>query len=134
MFKPNIPEFELRILNHLWRNETLTARQLTDLIYPNGTHASYTTVKKLLERLESKGFVERSVGTRAHSFKATVDRETVVADELGNVVDRLCEGSIAPVVNALTERIDLNQSQRDELSQLISDFQKKQSKSKRPKK
>ncbi len=128
MLKPNLPEFELRILNHLWRDETLTARQLTDLIYPNGTHASYTTVKKLLERLESKGFVERSGGARGHIFTATVDRETIVAGELGNVVDRFCEGSIAPVVNALTERIDLTQSQRDELSQLISDFQKKQSK------
>ncbi len=118
-----IPEFELRVLNHLWEHGGLTARQLTDLMYPQGTHASYTTVKKLLERLESKGCVQRSADDRAHRFTAIIDRESVVANELENVVDRLCEGSIAPLVNALVQRVDLSKKQRSELEQLISDFQ-----------
>ena len=124
----NVPEFELRVLNHLWEHGGLTARQLTDLMYPNGTHASYTTVKKLLERLESKGFVKRSADDRAHRFTATVDRETLVANELESVVDRLCEGSMAPLVNALVQGIDLSKKQRAELGELISDFQRKNTK------
>lgn len=121
----NIPEFELRVLNHLWEHGALTARQLTDLMYPDGSHASYTTVKKLLERLESKGYVKRSAGERAHRFTATIDRESLVANELEGVVDRLCDGSIAPLVNALVQRVDLNKKQRAELRQLISEFQTK---------
>ena len=121
---PSLPEFEQRVMNHLWQHGGLTARQLTDMMYPKGTHASYTTVKKLLERLESKGFVKRSAGKRAHTFSATIKRETVVANELEDVVDRLCEGSIAPLVNALVHGVDLSRKQRAELRQLISDFQK----------
>lgn len=122
----NVPEFELRVLHHLWRHGELTARQLTDFMYPNSTHASYMTVKKLLERLESKGFVKRSTQERTHRFTATVDREALVAHELESVADRLCEGSFTPLVNALVQRIDLNPKQRAELGQLISDFQNKQ--------
>ena len=125
MTHPNIPEFELRVLNHLWEHDGLTARQLTDLMYPHGNHASYTTVKKLLERLESKGFVRRSDSERAHRFTATVDRETLVANELESVIDRLCEGSVAPLVSALVQRIDLSKKQRAELGELISEFQSK---------
>ncbi len=128
MSNTSIPEFELRVLNHLWEHGGLTARQLTDLMYPNGTHASYTTVKKLLERLESKGCVERSADNRAHLFTAIVDRESLVADELEGVVDRLCEGSIAPLVNALVQRVGLSRKQRAELAQLISEFQTKTTK------
>lgn len=125
MTHSTIPAYELRVLNHLWEHGDLTARQLTDLMYPDGNHASYTTVKKLLERLEAKGCVNRSAGERAHRFMATIDRESLVANELESVVDRLCDGSIAPLVNALVQRVDLSKEQRAELGQLISDFQAK---------
>ncbi len=123
MSRTNLPEFELRVLNHLWGHGGLTARQLTDLMYPNATHASYTTVKKLLERLEAKGFVERSAAERAHCFTATIDRESLVANELESVVERLCEGSVAPLVSALVQKVDLSREQRAELAELISEFQ-----------
>ena len=32
-------------------------RDLADALYPDGTPAHYTTVQKLLERLEAKGYV-----------------------------------------------------------------------------
>ena len=120
-----ISEYELRVLTHLWKRGSLTARQITDLMYANASHASYTTVKKLLERLEAKGFVERSDDERSHQFTATVERETLVADELQGVVETLCDGSIAPLVNALVGKVNLTNEQRTELQDLIRDFQHK---------
>ena len=130
----SLPEFEQRVMNQLWEHHELTARELTDMMYPNATHASYTTVKKLLERLESKGFVKRSADKRSHRFMATVEREELVANELEDVVDRLCSGSISPLVNALINGVSLTKQQRAELNQLIVDFQRDAEKTSRRRK
>ena len=123
----------MRVLNHLWALGPLTARQLTDLMYPENNHNSYMTVKKLLERLEAKDFVRRSTEERAHRFEATVVREKIIAGELESVVDKLCDGSITPLVSALVQDVSLTKKQRAELNQLISEFQT-QSRQKRQKK
>ena len=134
MVNAAVSDFEMRVLNHLWANGSLTARQLTELMYPENNHSSYMTVKKLLERLESKKFVSRSTEERAHRFTATVAREHIIAGELESVVDKLCDGSIAPLVSALVEGVSLSKQQRAELSQLISDFQTKSKRNNRSKK
>ncbi len=131
MSQSKLPEFEIRVLNYLWGEGALTARQLTDRMYPSGSHSAYMTVKKLLERLEAKGLVSRSVEQRAHRFEAAVDREAVVAGELEGIVDGVCDGSIAPLMNALVQGVSLSQSQREELEELIASFQKNETKRER---
>lgn len=125
-----VSDFEMRVLSHLWTQGSLTARQLTDLMYPETNHASYMTVKKLLERLEAKRFVTRSTEERAHRFAASVAREEIIAGELESVVDKLCDGSIAPLVSALVKGVSLTKKQRTELNQLILDFQAKSKRNK----
>ena len=55
----DVTDAELAVLNLLWDWESATIRRLTDELYPGGNFAHYTTVQKLLERLEAKGCVAR---------------------------------------------------------------------------
>ncbi len=55
----DVTDAELAILQLLWENREATIRYLTDSLYPHGGTAQYATVQKLLERLETKGFVRR---------------------------------------------------------------------------
>ena len=64
--RPDVTDAELAVLEELWRLGSATRRQLADALYPGGGPAHYTTVQKLLERLEAKGHVaaDRSTAVR----------------------------------------------------------------------
>jgi predicted transcriptional regulator len=118
---------ELAVLRVLWERGTATRRQLTDVLYPDGGPAHYTTVQKLLERLEAKGYVtpERSGSTVA--FQAAVDRDGLVSRRLQDVADTLCEGSLTPLLTNLIRAGQLSQPQLDQLRGLIDELRQAQS-------
>ncbi|MBM83750.1 MAG: penicillinase repressor, partial [Planctomycetaceae bacterium] len=49
----DITDAELAVIRQLWDSSPQTIRQLTESLYP-GDESQYSTVKKLLERLEEK--------------------------------------------------------------------------------
>lgn len=53
-------------------------------------------------------------GTAPIAFRATVDRDGLVAHRLERVVDELCEGSITPLLSHLASR-KLSARDREEL-------------------
>ncbi len=55
----DVTEAELNVLQVLWSQGPLTIRGITEILEPKRVDAYYSTVKKLLERLETKGFVQR---------------------------------------------------------------------------
>src|SRR5580692_73466 len=72
---PEVTETELAILQLLWDNGPAPIRQLTQLLYPSGNASHYATVQKLLDRLESKGYVERDRSSMTHIFRAIFSRD-----------------------------------------------------------
>ena len=114
-----LTDAEFAVLEPLWRDGPQTIRQLTAALYPRQATSDYATVQKLLERLEQKACVARDRKAAAHVFRARVARETLIDDELQELADRLCEGSLVPVLNQLVRRCRLSKSDRDELRTLI---------------
>ena len=64
-------------------------------------------VQKLLERLQTKGCVERTEQGRAHVFTATVDRSLLIARKLQDTADRLCDGALGPLLTHLVSSREL---------------------------
>ena len=58
----DVTEAELALLQSLWDAGPATIRQLVDRVYKQGGASVYATVQKLLDRLESKGFVAAGPG------------------------------------------------------------------------
>ena len=56
----DVTDAELAVLEVLWDEGPCSRRRIADVLYPGGQPAHYTTVQKLLERLESKGLVART--------------------------------------------------------------------------
>src|SRR5271166_1305166 len=92
----DVTDTELAILQVLWDEGSVTRRRITDVLYPQGGPAYFTTVQKLLERLEAKGYVARFRGKDGIAFKAKVDREQLISRRLLDMADKLCGGSLAP--------------------------------------
>lgn len=114
-----LTDAEFAVLEPLWQFGPQTIRQLTARLYPAESVSDYATVQKLLERLEAKCCVRRDRTGLAHVFHATVEREALIGDQLQDIADRLCAGSLLPVLNQLVERLQLSPRQRDELRKLI---------------
>ena len=97
----DITDAELAVLQMLWEKGPATIRQITDVLYPEGTTAQYATVQKLLERLESKGYVRRDRSAGVQQFQAAVDRDAVIGQQLEALVEKMCGGSLQPLLSNL---------------------------------
>lgn len=122
----DVTDTELELLQQLWDHGGRTIRQLTDALYPGeGTTAQYATVQKLLERLEEKRHVRRDRSAPAHVFTAAVRREDLIGRRLQDVAEKLCGGSLTPLLTHLVRARRLSPRERQELRDLIDEADEK---------
>src|SRR5262249_42872092 len=120
----DVTDTELAILQLLWERGTLTRRQITDLLYPGGGPAHYTTVQKLLERLEAKGHVTRDRGQEVVLSSAAIGREELISRRLLDVADKLCGGSLPPLLMSLVRAKPLTPGELDELRAFLEELRR----------
>ena len=117
----DITEAELALMQVLWDRGRASIRQLTDALYPDGSAAQYATVQKQLERLEAKGFVARDRSLFVHVFSPTIERDELIGRKLRAVADKLCGGSLAPLLSHLARMKPLTDDERRALRELIDE-------------
>jgi predicted transcriptional regulator len=111
----DVTEAELAVLQSLWEAGPATIRQLAERVYKHAGVSAYATVQKLLERLESKDFVDRDRRAPIHIFWAAIDRQELIGRRLRAVADSLCGGSLSPLLTHLVEGRGLTAQERREL-------------------
>jgi predicted transcriptional regulator len=121
----DVTDAELAVLQVLWSKGPATIRQLTDAIYPDGGTAYYATVQKLLERLEAKGCIRRVRTSGAHFFSARIRQEDLIGRRLQAMAEKLCGGSLTPLLTHLVKAERLTARQRQELRALIDELDQK---------
>jgi predicted transcriptional regulator len=117
-----VTETELSILSVLWDRGPSGIRDIVEAIYGEHTPTLHATVKSLLDRLGEKGYVECDRSTFAHQFSAKVDRETYVGEALQKLADSHFEGSLAPMLLTLVERVKLTRRDRETLRNIIDNI------------
>jgi len=117
----NVTEYELAVLQVLWDRDSATIREITEEIYGDTSTTSYATVQKLLERLEKKKCVRRDRRSFAHQFSAKIDRSDLIDQGLENLAEKLCGGSLTPLLVHLAETTKLSDRERKMLRKLIDE-------------
>jgi BlaI family transcriptional regulator, penicillinase repressor len=110
---------ELAILKALWGAAPLTARALTEQLYPDAAPSDIATVQKLLSRLEDKGLVVRQRKPPAHEFTATITSDEFAGEQLEAMAEKLSDGSLAPFVMHLVKSRGLSPRERQEIRKLM---------------
>jgi len=98
---PELSRFELECLRRLWTRGEASVREIhADL--PDAP--SYSTVRKIVERLENKGAVERvrRDGT-AWVYRSKVAAPAMIRKEVGRLLDLLFDGAGEPLVSHLVD-------------------------------
>jgi predicted transcriptional regulator len=113
--QPPLANAELAVMNLLWENDRLTARQIREQLYPDATKAQHGTVQRLLQRLEDKGYVQRDRSLSVHFFSAVISRQTYAGMQLESLAAKLTAGSFAPLITHLVEERKIS---RDEINRI----------------
>ena len=116
---PEVSKAELRVLQSLWDQGPSTIRQLTERLYQTVTPAIYSTVQKLLERLEKDRYAKRNRSITPHVFEAAVSREAYIGGQLRSMAEKLCGGSLTPLLTHLIRTETLSTMERNELRKML---------------
>ncbi len=118
----DVTEAELAVMQVLWLHGGRTIREVAAMLDEANQDAYYATVKKLLERLEAKGFVRRKPQGIAYLYEAMVGRDELVGQRLRTLADSLCEGSVTPLLTQLAQHERLSKKQQTALLALIGEL------------
>lgn len=113
---PSLGELEMQVLQQVWELQPCTERQVSDLIRQDRDVAR-TTVLKTLQRLESKGVIQRVPGEGPVRFKAVLDKKKLLPQLVRQFVNTILGGSPDPLVAYFA---DSRQLSPDDLKQLKS--------------
>ncbi|HEV3167312.1 MAG TPA: BlaI/MecI/CopY family transcriptional regulator [Isosphaeraceae bacterium] len=120
----DVTDAELAVLQVLWDRGSATIRQLTEATYGKGGASAYATVQKLLERLEAKECVHRDRRPSVHVFSAAIDRDDLIGRRLQTMAEKLCGGSLTPLLTHLVQAERLSPSELTVLRNLIDQLDK----------
>ena len=128
----DVTDAELAVLQALWDGGPATIRRLTDRLYPEGGQSKYATVQKLLDRLAAAGCVSRERADGVNVFAAGVGREELIGRRLRTLADKLCGGSLTPLMSHLLQSQPLSAEEQQSLRNLIDEWDATHRRSRRP--
>lgn len=115
---PSLSRFELQCLRKLWNRREATVREiLGDLTDP----PSYSTVRKIVERLEEKGAVERvRKEGKAWVYRSSVSPSAMLRKEIRRFLDIAFDGAAAPLVAQLARMEELTIEDLKDLEETLA--------------
>ncbi len=96
----SLTPLELQIMQVLWSEGPGNVQQVQKNLATQ-TEFAYNTVQTMLNILERKGRVERTLDGRAFVYRAVVSEETVLAQAVRDLVERTFGGSSEELVMSL---------------------------------
>ena len=125
---PDLSRFELQCLGKLWSLGDASIRDVHETL---GDAPSYSTVKKIFERLEEKGAVERvRRDGKAWVYRSTVRPRAMIRKEVRRLLDALFDGEAAPLVAHLA---DMDELTLDDLREVEKSLKQERPRRRKPK-
>jgi BlaI family penicillinase repressor len=110
---PDLSQFEMQCLRRLWKREEASVREIHQDLDES---PSYSTVRKIFERLEEKGAIARvRRDGKAWVYRPAVPASAMIRKEIRRFLDHLFDGSAGPLVAHLAE---MNQVSLNDLAEI----------------
>lgn len=118
MEKINLSDGEWKLMNLLWQNPPKTITHLTKELEQT-TGWGRNVIITMLKRLEAKGAVRHEEGERAKLFYPCVERDGAVIEETRGFLNRMYQGSLSLLVNAMVNSSGLSDEEIEELKAIL---------------
>ena len=96
----DLGELELEVMQLVWDAGEITADQVRERL---SRKSKGSTVRTVLRRLESKGYVTHTVEGRTFIFSAAEARQDVAARAVKRIVGWFCNGSVEEVLVGMAD-------------------------------
>ncbi len=115
-------ELELQILKVLWEQSPLTVREVRDTLAAGGRDLAHTTVITIMGTMVDKGQLKKlaPVQGKAFRFAPLIGRADVSKGMLGDLVERVFDGSAEAVMLSLFDVAELDESELASLRKLLN--------------
>ncbi len=118
-----LTNLELEVMQCIWATpgEPVTVREVVQRLNASRSKPlAYNTVQTMLTILRDKGVVNAEPGPgRAHTYIAVRSREEVRTSMVGDLVSRLFDGNVRPLLVHLLGREDLSPEELRDLRGMI---------------
>jgi predicted transcriptional regulator len=114
-----LTELQQAILDQLWSSGPATADQIREALLP-GHRLKDSSVRTLLRRLESRGYVSRRLDGRTFVYEATIAPKRVAAHSVRQMIDRFWSGSVEQFLTGMVDEKMLTRAEIARLARKIS--------------
>lgn len=116
-----LTERELELMHIYWQHAAMTAAEARDNLAKTGRDLAYTTVATLSRLLCEKGFLEQTNTERPFLYKAAQAFGNVSKRLVGDLVDRVFQGSRTQLLLTLVEDRKLTAKERQVLLSILQE-------------
>jgi predicted transcriptional regulator len=113
-------ELELQILKVLWQQSPLLAREVQVSLAEEGRELARTSVITTLNTMVEKNYLRRKKQGKTFLFSPWISEQEVSERVLGDVVDRVFDGSTASVLLKLLDVKEIDDQELKELRRIIN--------------
>jgi BlaI family transcriptional regulator, penicillinase repressor len=118
---------EMELMRMLWERGPLTLPQAHQLFNGYGKAIAYPTMQTRLNRLVGKGLAAKN-DARPAAYRAAMSPEQTVAGVLRQVLDKLVNGSVAPLMSSLISERPLSADEIRDIRELLDKAERNQRK------
>lgn len=120
--KPSIypTEFELAILKVLWAESPQMVSQIRDILAQAGRDSAHTSVITILNIMVDKGYLDKRKDGKSYLFWPIISEDSVSQKMLGDMVNRVFDGSAKRLVLNLLDNEDIDRRELLELRKMIN--------------
>jgi predicted transcriptional regulator len=117
---PALGAQELAIMKVVWRLGDVSVREVYETLRQRRPVA-YTTVMTMMNTVEAKGYLKKTLDGRAYRYRPAVPEGRVVTAMVREFVERVFDGSAGPLLAHLVSETALSEKEREELRRLIDE-------------
>ena len=100
--RPTLSPLETEVMRVVWSRETTTADDVRLALHEE-RELKDSTIRTLLRRLESKGYVEHETEGRTFVYRPRVEEHHVANQQVRSIIDRFCSGSVENLLVGLVD-------------------------------
>ncbi|WP_313320855.1 BlaI/MecI/CopY family transcriptional regulator [Stenotrophomonas sp.] len=122
MRRKTIGDQELALLQYIGENEPTSVGEVAAR-FGESRGLARSTVLTMMERLRTKGYLQREHDEGVYRYSTTAEQQEVVNGAVGSFVEKTLQGSISPFVAWMSEKAEVSDNELAELEALVSKLQ-----------
>jgi predicted transcriptional regulator len=115
--KKQLTPLELRIMQVLWAGGPMAVQAVQERL---GDELAYTTVQTMLNVLQRKGHVTRTLVGRAYEYKPLQNQDAALGGAVRDLLNRMFDGSVEGLVMNMIRTRQIDSAKLAELAEKVA--------------